>query len=127
MTFIYTNLKLQLIGYNQAKYVGRGTCPEWLLPLGKSSASLGMSVSDTWHNMASRKSHVSELKNWMPMHSKKQKKPSVGVELRAGGDPHRSEKPGWSAGDTRQWSKQKMHRRLVSLKGVLQFKISRPK
>ena len=23
----------------------------------------------------------------MPMHSKKQKKPSVGVELRAGGDP----------------------------------------
>ena len=53
--------------------------------------------------MASRKSHVSELKNWMPMHSKKQKKPSVGVELRAGGDPHRSEKPGWSAGDTGQW------------------------
>ena len=53
--------------------------------------------------MASRKSHVSELKNWMPMHSKKQKKPSVGVELRAGGDPHRSEKPGWSAGDMRQW------------------------
>ena len=41
------------------------------------------------------------------MHSKKQKKPSVGVELRAGGDPHRSEKPGWSAGDTRQWPKQK--------------------
>ena len=37
--------------------------------------------------MASGKSHVSELKNWMPMHSKKQKKPSVGVELRAGGDP----------------------------------------
>ena len=37
------------------------------------------------------------------MHSKKQKKPSVGVELRAGGDPHRSEKPGWSASDTGQW------------------------
>ena len=35
----------------------------------------------------------------MPMHSKK---PSVGVELRAGGDPHRSEKPGWSARDMRQ-------------------------
>ena len=86
-----------------------------------------MSVSDLWRGMVSGKSHVSELKNWMPMHSKKQKKPSVGVELRAGGDPHRSEKPGWSAGDTRQWSKQKMHRRLVSLKGVLQFKISRPK
>ena len=33
------------------------------------------------------------------MHSKK---PSVGVELRAGGDPHRSEKPGWSARDMRQ-------------------------
>ena len=41
------------------------------------------------------------------MHSKKQKKkPSVGVELRVGGDPHRSEKPGWSASDTRQWPKQ---------------------
>ena len=66
-----------------------------------------MSVSDLWRGMASRKSHVSELKNWMPMHSKKQKKPSVGVELRAGGDPHGSEKPGWSASDMRQWPKQK--------------------
>ena len=46
-----------------------------------------MSVSDLWRGMVSGKSHVSELKNWMPMHSKKQKKPSVGVELRAGGDP----------------------------------------
>ena len=53
--------------------------------------------------VVSRKSHASELKNWMSMHSKKKKKkPSVRVELRAGGDPHRSEKPGWSAGDTRQ-------------------------
>ena len=33
------------------------------------------------------------------MHSKK---PSVRVELRAGGDPPGSEKPGWSAGDMRQ-------------------------
>ena len=66
-----------------------------------------VSVSDLWRGMASRKSHVSELKNWMPMHSKKQKKPSVGVELRAGGDPHGSEKPGWSASDMRQWPKQK--------------------
>ena len=46
--------------------------------------------------MASHKSHVRELKNWMPRHSKK---PSVRVELRAGGDLHRSEKPGWSASD----------------------------
>ena len=38
---------------------------------------------------------------------KQKKRPSVGVEHRAGGDPHRSEKPGWSAGDTRQWPKQK--------------------
>ena len=54
------------------------------LALRKSSASLG------------------ELKNWMPMHSKKkEKKLSVGVELRAGGDPHRSENPGWSASDMR--------------------------
>ena len=58
---------------------------------------------------------------------KTKKNPSVGVELRAGGDPHRSEKPGWSAGDTRQWPKQKMHRHPVSPKGLLQFKISRPK
>ena len=43
------------------------------------------------------------------MHSKQKNKPSVGVEFRAGGDPHRSEKPGWSAGDMRQWPKQKMH------------------
>ena len=44
----------------------------------------------------------------MPLHSKKQKKKlSVGVELRAGGDHHRSEKPGWSASDKRQWPKQK--------------------
>ena len=72
-------------------------------PLGKSSASLG------------------KLKNWIPTHSKtnKQKNPSVGVELRAGGDPHRSEKPGWSAGDMRQWPKQKMHRHPVSPMGVL--------
>ena len=60
--------------------------------------------------MASHKSNVSELKNWMPVYSrskKKKKKPSVGVELRAGGDPHRSEKPGWSASNMWQWPKQK--------------------
>ena len=61
-----------------------------------------MSVGDLWHGMASRKSHVRELKNWMPRHSKK---PSVRVELIAGGDPHKSEKPEWSAGDMRPWPK----------------------
>ena len=81
---------------------------------------MSVSVSDLWRGMASRKSHVSESKNGMPMHSKKQKKPSAGVELRAGGDPHRSEKPGWSASDKRQWPKQKkMHRHPVSSTGVL--------
>ena len=79
-----------------------------------------MSVGDLWHGIASCKSHVSELKNWMPSHSKKS---SVGVELRAGGDPHKSEKPGWSAGDMSQWSKikrkQKMHRHPISPAGVL--------
>ena len=35
------------------------------------------------------------------MHSKNKKQSSVAVELRAGGAPHRSEKPGWSAGDMR--------------------------
>ena len=62
LTCIYTNLELLLIGCNQAKYVGRGTCLEWLSPLGKFSVSLGMSVSDLWRGMASRKSHVSECK-----------------------------------------------------------------
>ena len=63
-----------------------------------------MSVSDLWRGIASGKSHVSELKNWMPMHPmhSKKKKSSVGVELRASGDPHRSEKLRWSAGDMRQ-------------------------
>ena len=60
-----------------------------------------------------------ESKNWMPKHSKNKKKPSVGVELRAGGDPHRSEKPGWSASDMRQWPKQNMHRHPVSPMEVL--------
>ena len=32
------------------------------------------SVSDLWHGMASRKSHVSELKNWMPKYSHTQEK-----------------------------------------------------
>ena len=73
-----------------------GTCLKYLSPLGKSTASVVMSVGDLWRGVASRKSHVRELKNWMPMHSKKH---GVGVELRAGGDPHRSEKPGCSAGD----------------------------
>ena len=56
-------------------------------------------VGDLWRGVTSRKSHVRELENWMPMHSKKH---GVGVELRAGGDPHRSEKPGCSAGDMKQ-------------------------
>ena len=53
------------------------------------------------------------------MHSKQTNKPSVGVEFKVGGDPHRSEKPGWSAGDMRQWPIQKMHRYPVSPTGVL--------
>ena len=40
------------------------------------------------------------------------------MELRAGGDPYRSEKPEWSAGDMRQWPKQKMDRHPVSPIGV---------
>ena len=81
------------------RYLSGGTCLKCLSPLGKSSASLGKSVSDLWRGMASRKSHVSKIKNWMPMHSTEA---SAREELRAGGDPHRSEKPGWSAGDMRQ-------------------------
>ena len=82
------------------------TCLKCLSPLGKSSDSLVMSVGNLWRGMMARKSQVSELKNWMPKHSKKgEKKAIVGVELRAGGDPQWSEKPGWNAGDMRQWSK----------------------
>ena len=75
-----------------------------------------MSVSDLWCGIVSHKSKVSELKNWMPKHKKK---PSVRVELRAGGDPDKFEMPGWSAGDMRPWPKKKMHRHPVSPKGVL--------
>ena len=58
----------------------------------------------------------------MPRHSKKL---SVGVKLRAGGDPNRSEKLGWSAGDTGKWP-QKMPRYPVSPKRVLfLFKVSK--
>ena len=53
--------------------------------------------------MASHKPHVFELKK-VDVYAFK-KKPSVRIELRAGGDPHRSEKPGWSVGDIRQWPK----------------------
>ena len=50
--------------------------------------------------MAFGESYVTEIKN-------QKKLPSVGVELRAGGGPHRPEKPGWSASDIRQWQKKK--------------------
>ena len=85
-------------------------------PLGKCSASLEKSVSHLVHGIACCKSHASELKNWMSKSSKK-KKSHVGVELRAGGDPYRSEKPRWSASDT--GNGQKMLRHSVSPKGVL--------
>ena len=71
-----------------------------------------MSMDDLWSGIASHKSQVSKLKNWMPKHSKK---PSAKVQLRAGRDPNRSEKPEWSAGDMRPWPK-KMHRHPVSPK-----------
>ena len=69
--------------------------------------SVSVSVSDLWRGMVFLKSHVSELKNWMPMHSKNKKKPSANVEHRAGGDAHMSEKRGQSAGDTGQWPQKK--------------------
>ena len=69
------------------------TCLKCLSSLGESSASLGKSVSDLWSGIVSRKSHVSELRNRMPKHSKK-KMSCVGVEFRAGGELYGSEKPG---------------------------------
>ena len=56
----------------------------------------------------------------MPRHSKK--KPTVEVELRTDGDPHKSEKPEWIAPDMGQWlkkEKKEMHRHPVSPTGVL--------
>ena len=66
------NLILELLqfGCNQARYVSGSICPEWLLPTRKSSASLGKHVSSQWRGMVSHKPHVSELKKWMPNHSK---------------------------------------------------------
>ena len=53
---------------------------------------------------------------------KKSRQPKeVGVELRAGGDLNRSEKPGWSAGDMNKLPR-KLLRHPVSPKGVLSSK-----
>ena len=50
---------------------------------------------------------------------KKSRQPKVvGVELRAGGDVNRSEKPGWSAGDMDKLPR-KLLRHPVSPKGIL--------
>ena len=99
--------------------MGRGTCLEWLLPLGKSSAFLGMSVSDLWLGIVSCKSHVSELKYRIPKHSKKEKTSRVLGEsselvktltgLRSQGGVAVT----WGHGQ------KKMHRRPVSHMGVL--------
>ena len=61
-----------------------------------------MNVGDLLHGWCPI---VCELKNWVAFKKKKKKKLSVGVELRTGGDSHRSEKPGWSAGDMRNGQK----------------------
>ena len=63
LAWLNINLKLLKIGCNQTKYVGRGTCLEWLPPPEKSSASLGNNKvgweapGDQWHGMGSCKSH----------------------------------------------------------------------
>ena len=58
MIYISSEVK---IGCNQARYVSRGTCLEWLPPPDKSSASLGNNkdkkhLCDQWHVMAYCKS-----------------------------------------------------------------------
>ena len=61
----WLNIKLELlkIGCNQTKYVNRGTCPEWLPPPDKSSASQGNNkggweaLGDQMHGMVSCKPH----------------------------------------------------------------------
>ena len=59
-----------------------------------------------WHAPVSNTGAAQNEKTGYLCIQKTKKKPSVGIELRAGWDPHRSEKPGWSASDTRQWPKQ---------------------
>ena len=41
LAWLNINFELLKFGCNQARYVGRGTCLEWLPPPEKSSASLG--------------------------------------------------------------------------------------
>ena len=61
LPWLNINLVLFKIGCNQTKYVGRGTCLEWLSPPEKSSASLGNNVGgwevlgDQWYGMVSCK------------------------------------------------------------------------
>ena len=40
LTWLNINFELLKIGCNQARYVGKGTCLEWLPPREKSSATL---------------------------------------------------------------------------------------
>ena len=61
LAWLNINFELLKIGCNQTRYVGRGTCLEWLPPPEKSSASLGDNkdkkyLCDQWHGMASCKS-----------------------------------------------------------------------
>ena len=60
LAWLNINFELWKIGCKQTRYVGRGTCLEWLLPPEKSSASLGDNkdkkhLRDQWHGMASCK------------------------------------------------------------------------
>ena len=63
LAWLNINLKLLKTVCNQTKYVGRGTCLEWLPPSEKSSASLGnnkggwKAFGDQWHGMVSCKAH----------------------------------------------------------------------
>ena len=62
LAWLNINLELLKIGCNQTKYAGRVTCPEWLPPPEKSSASLGdnkggwEALGDQWHGMVPCKS-----------------------------------------------------------------------
>ena len=62
LAWLDINLELVKIGCNQTKYLGRGTCLEWLPPPESSSASLGNkgvweALGDQWHGMVSCKPH----------------------------------------------------------------------
>ena len=65
LTLFFLSNPVPFNGQSYKNQKGLGTSDQSLFRLWSES------VSDLWHGRVSRKSHFSELKNWMPKHSKK--------------------------------------------------------